>query len=277
MGNSLNQLAEATINNFLFQPPKNVTEENYNSLNTEFSKLVEVKTDSGKINFLFITPKILKVNKFIVYSYGNGCTMYHMYTHAMKLCNELGVYVVLYDYCGYGLSKGVPSEIGCYDSIVATIDYCKINYGMDENNTLLIGQSLGSGVVVHYAKTNNWPSAIILISPFKSIVRVITENPKLISLPTESTSQLSSLFWAYDKFNNWEKIVDLKCRVKIFHGINDNLINKSHSEDICRRLKYMALPATYFENTGHNDILEKIEISQINEILNTINTPTVLL
>lgn len=62
---------------------------------------------------------------------------------------------VSYDYIGYGMSEGEPSEENCLKSLSLVVDYYN-NY-----KELLIGQSLGTGVVVDYVSTNEWTLPII--------------------------------------------------------------------------------------------------------------------
>ncbi len=236
------------MNKFIFLPPKTLSS-SFQSLNTSYSKLISIKG----INCVLINPQQkAKDSKIIIFSHGNGCDIYTMFDYCKKLSNKLNVYVLLYDYYGYGLSAKTPSEQGCYDSLSNVVDYSLQSFS--KKDIIFMGQSLGTGVVIDYAVKTNWISPIILISPYKSILSILTDF---------------SLLSLFDKFISINKIDKLKCPVKIFHGQNDTLINMSHSQLLFNKIKNKEFEPTYIPNTGHNDILNKINLEEIQLVLDT--------
>src|SRR5258705_194298 len=92
--------------------------------------------------------------------------------------------------------------------VVSEFDF-KNNMNIEEKNIILIGQSLGTGIVIDYVSKNKWDSPIILISPYKSIISVVCD---------------SSIVKPIDKFQSLKKIKSITCPVKIFHGKEDKTI-----------------------------------------------------
>lgn len=203
-------------------------------------------TESSKYN-LSITacvakPKILS-DKYIIYSHGNGEDIFGAFEFMKVLADRLGVNCIVYDYPGYGKSTGEMTEQNCYDSLEMVVEYV-VKSGVLPKNISLIGRSLGTGIVVEYVHTHNWTYPIILISPYKSIVTVVTE---------------SSLGQFIDKFKTIDKINKVQCPVKIFHGEDDNVISIEHGKEVYKNLpKGCKMVPCWIKHAGHNNIMSKL-------------------
>lgn len=199
----------------------------------------------GDCAISYVRFKGINSKKVILFSHGNASDVLAMYNYCEHLANTYGIDCVCYDYIGYGLStkEGVvnPYEDGCYESIQIMVDHLKGHY----DKIYLMGQSLGTGICVDYASKNEWSTPIILISPYKSLVRVMMDSCMSSGLDTS--------------FNTYEKISNVTCPVKIIHGDADTLINISHGREIYDKINDKALDPIWVKNAGHNDILEYIK------------------
>lgn len=274
MGSSLSsfnpsaKISDNIIDKFIYGPPAYYTS-TYHQLCSYNTKLVTYRTANNQRVAAFLikpdsnsTPK-----KYIIFSHGNGSDIADMHGYCSMLANQLQAGVLIYDYIGYGLSHDIdddgmpmvgrpdstlPTEQGCYDSIEASINYlCDLK--INPADIYLVGHSLGTGITVDYVAKHNWQQPIILISPYKSICKVVLD------------SSCTSLI---DKFTTQSKLDKVVCPVKIFHGINDTLINIKHGKELYNKLINKALEPVWFENTGHNDILEKITIEHYQTVVN---------
>lgn len=63
---------------------------------------------------------------------------------------ERGFNVLLLDYRGYGASQGVPSVAGAQQDIDAAMRYLMARPGLDPRRIVLLGQSLGGALGLHY-------------------------------------------------------------------------------------------------------------------------------
>lgn len=204
---------------------------------------------SHRTCYTIISPRTKKsqndARRFIVFSHGNASDIISMMPWARNVADTLlNVSIVLYDYEGYGQSTGQPSEQGCYRSLTMVIQDLGTRYGITGKQILLVGQSLGTGVVVDYAAETHWPYPIVLISPYKTIVSVALE---------------SSAHTPIDQFESIKKMDRLICPVKIYHGNQDRLIHPNHSEALFEKVKDKTYAPTYFQDADHNDILNYID------------------
>lgn len=238
-----------TVTYLLFHDPK--TNRN-DILSLAFKPRHDLKHING-ISILEVKPRTTMSNKILIFSHGNASDVYEMSAYMDSLTNSLGLTTVCYDYVGYGLSEGKPSEEGCNHALDVVVEYYKSSY--DTKDIILIGQSLGTGVVTNYVSTHEWNTPVILISPYKSIPRVILDTS-------------SEFSFRHNTFSTIYKLKNIKCPVKIFHGTSDEVISCHHSEDIFKALPNKFFPPTYYEGVGHNDILYKIKTQELLEVIN---------
>lgn len=159
-----------------------------------------------------------------------------------------------YDYIGYGLSEQKsPSEQLCYDSMEATMNYLMNEMKISPKNIFLMGQSLGTGITVDYIYKYEWSNPVILISPYKSICKVVYDT---------------SLVSPIDKYKTLEKLKKIYCPIKIFHGDADDVININHGMTLYKNLNNKSLSPVWLKNIGHNNILDAIEKEHLMEVLN---------
>ncbi len=246
---------DSTIKSLVYVPPTNTIDSiNYLSKiagNKAFNLMYHKLT----INVLEITPsKILHLDKILIFSHGNGSDNSHMFDYLYSLANNLGVIVISYDYPGYGLSLGETSEKTCNLSLSIVIWHYIKKY----TKILLVGQSLGTGIVLDYASKSLWSNPIMLISPYKSIPKVMFDIDFIETCV------------ANNKFSSFSKLKNVICPVKIFHGTNDKVINISHSIDLYKNLPNKTLKPNWLNNIGHNDILDKIELNEYINLLNLL-------
>ncbi len=100
--------------------------------------------------------------------HGNAGNISHRLDNLRRLRDELGVGVFLFDYRGYGRSRGTPSEEGTYLDAEAALAYLRSRDGVDVDRIVYFGRSVGAAVAVELA-TRHPAYAVILESPFESI------------------------------------------------------------------------------------------------------------
>lgn len=193
----------------------------------------------GNIPTITITSQENKYSdKIILYSHGNAENIGDILNTLTKLSNHLSISIFLYDYPGYGLCNGIPSEKGCYENITKCYNYLCETYRPE--NIIVMGRSIGCGSATYLAA--NFPvGLLVLISPFRTAVSVVS----------------TKLTFLGDIFPNEKNIIKVKAPVMIVHGINDNIIPISHSIYL-----WNIVPnKLYFQETknDHNDILDDFE------------------
>ncbi|MFP6854629.1 MAG: alpha/beta hydrolase [Opitutales bacterium] len=171
----------------------------------------------------------------LLFSHGNGEDIGRMQEYLEEL-RDLGFSVFAYDYPGYGLSQGTPTENGCYHAADAAYDYLVNERGVDPNAIVLYGRSLGGGPSMELASRHP-VAGIILESAFVSAFRVLTRVT----------------FFPFDQFRNLEKMSMIDCPSLIIHGERDEVIPFWHGrvlhEAAPNPKTFLPLP-----RASHNDV-----------------------
>ena len=264
---SMNCLSiDDSMNNLIFMPPSTPKTYFEQHMNKPNETLAFIESSNGhNICLMHLWPSSpnrwnktsTDINKYIIYCHGNGADVTQIYYYLRKMCDYLKVGIIALDYQGYGLSEGNPSENGCYHDLENTIKYVQTQLDIRDENIFLFGRSLGTGVVIEYVSKYNWKTPIILVSPYKTISKVIVD-----------TSCVNSLKKPIDKFRSEDKMNSVDCPVKIFHGKRDKLINISHGETLYSLLKDKRLDPVWIDNADHNDILDLINLRDVSEVIN---------
>lgn len=100
--------------------------------------------------------------------HGNAGNISHRVDNLKLVHDQLGVNVFLFDYRGYGLSQGKPSEEGTYLDAQAALAYVRTRDDVASDRIVYFGRSLGSAIAVDLA-LQDAPYALILESPLPSI------------------------------------------------------------------------------------------------------------
>ncbi|GMI75297.1 hypothetical protein like AT3G30380 [Hibiscus trionum] len=164
----------------------------------------------------------------VLYSHGNAADIGQMYHTFFELSVHLNVNLLGYDYSGYGQSTGKPSEQDTYADIEAAYKCLEEMYGVKQEDTILYGQSVGSGPTLELAIRLPHLRAVILHSPILSGLRVM--------YPVKRT------LW-FDIYKNIDKIPLVDCPVLVIHGTEDEVVNFSHGKrlwELCKE-KYEPL------------------------------------
>jgi len=220
------------INNKLVFLPNKVSNYNYylicNNLKNNYIPIT-VKTDDN----IILNGGLLNFNKkpnweednIILYSHGNiGWLGTYIKFDTMKMLSNFGS-ILLYDYRGYGINQGIPTENGLYTDIRTIYKFLVKEKKVNPNKIIIYGYSLGSGVssnLITYLIKNKLklPKALVLEAPFISINEMVKEISILL-LPFVTVS-----------FNNLSNILQINNKIPIYsiHSIYDELVPFRHSE-----------------------------------------------
>mmetsp|Transcript_11015 Transcript_11015/g.18265 ORF Transcript_11015/g.18265 Transcript_11015/m.18265 type:complete len:285 (-) Transcript_11015:198-1052(-) len=227
---------ESIVNSLLFRPPP--------VRSYDFpSKLIHLQTKHKEQITATMIRRHNNTNITILYSHGNAEDLNSSYHWMRKLSKDLNVNVIGYDYTGYALSTGTPSEHNCYADIEAVYDYLTTERGIAPHQIVLYGRSLGSGpscwLAAKTARDGHSVGGVMLHSPFTSVYRVVLNL---------------GFTMVGDKFPNVDHIKRATCPVTICHGRDDEVVPFRHGVNL-----HNAIPAAYqakpywMENVGHND------------------------
>jgi fermentation-respiration switch protein FrsA (DUF1100 family) len=152
----------------------------------------------------------------VLYFHGNGGSLQHRVPKFLPLVED-GTGLVALSYRGYGGSKGNPSEEGLIADGQAAYDFARKQF--PDAKLVLWGESLGSGVAVAIAATNDM-AALVLEAPYTS-----TADIAFATYPFIPVQLLMK-----DQFHSDQRIGQVKAPLLILHGAQDRIIPISYGE-----------------------------------------------
>ncbi len=210
----------------IFQPPEAGYEES--------SELIKIETASGELICAYhLTNPDAKYT--ILLSHGNAEDI-GMDGFVNEMFKQHGYNVFAYDYRGYGLSEGRPSEATSYEDVEAAYNYLVTVLEARPDRIISLGRSVGSGPATYLASKQK-VAALILESPFVSAFDVMPIGKLL----------------PFDKFNNLDRIDEIDCPVLIVHGTADKVIPFEHSQRLFTAAKEPKMNL-WVDSAGHNEL-----------------------
>ncbi|KAJ3427178.1 hypothetical protein M0812_26758 [Anaeramoeba flamelloides] len=185
----------------------------------------------------------------IIFSHGNGESIYELDRFATRLAHKTNCNVCLFEYPGYPQTKGKRRETNCYQSAEAVYLWLVNQQNVDPSEIIWFGHSLGSAVVLEIASRH--PCAgVLLVSPILSCFRVVFKFN--VNLP-------------YDIFVNVKKAPNVKVPVMVVHGTQDKVVPVKHGEMLFKLFPNQ-FDCIWIKNAGHNNIESRYRIRFYREI-----------
>lgn len=171
----------------------------------------------------------------ILFSHGNAEDIFGSAPFFEKL-RDAGFNVFAYDYRGYGMSEGTPSERKSYEDAETAYNYLTNDLKIAPEKIIIHGRSLGAAVSIDLASRKKC-GALIAESAFVSAFRVLTRYP----------------IYPFDKFQNLDKIKWVKCPVLFIHGKKDEIIPFWHGEKLFAEANEPKF-SLWLDEAGHNNV-----------------------
>jgi fermentation-respiration switch protein FrsA (DUF1100 family) len=178
-----------------------------------------------------------------LFAHGNGGNISHRADIAARFYNE-GFSIFLFDYRGYGKSKGEPTEKGTYKDGEGALQYLHEKLGIPLSRVVPIGESMGGAIVVELCMHYNFRGAV-LISPALSLSQVLYHL-----FPDRPLNEKFAGIYDSSK-----KISRVHSPMLIVHGDRDELVPFKQGKELFRKANS---PKVFYRvrGTGHNDIYE---------------------
>lgn len=177
-----------------------------------------------------------------IYFGGNGEDVGASITNLKRIPAET---IYTFNYRGYGLSSGSPTEKLLYEDALRIVDVVKESH--PNSQIVIIGYSLGSAIAGYAAAQTN-PSYLVLFAPLHSIERIAKERFGPFIFPAIIKH----------KFNLFNTAKDIRAKTLIICAGADLVIDQQHSRDTFEALSGSKKIVT-IANAGHNDLLLKDE------------------
>lgn len=224
-----------SISSLVFQPPRR----SYGSSRHDIINLATKR--GGKIPAQYVDRRS---SISILYSHSNAEDLGMIWDSLVELSKELNVNILSYDYEGYGLASGSPSEESCYDDIDAAYLFLIECLQQKPENIIVYGRSLGSGPSCYLAERLSLQGArlggLVLQSALSSIYRV-------------AFNFRFTLFG--DMFPNIDRMPNMTCPVLMIHGTRDEIVPFWNGETLFEEtpVTWRARPM-WIDGASHNNI-----------------------
>lgn len=163
-----------------------------------------------KLNALYFKTDSLKRKGLVLYFHGNADDLRRWGKYADDFTNN-GYDILIMDYRQFGKSTGELSEKAFYTDARYIYEWAKKRFS--ENEIIIYGRSLGTGIATHLASETN-PKMLLLETPYYSLIDV-----GMSYLPIIPYNFLLRYKMRTDLF-----IKQVSCPIHIFHGTKDEIV-----------------------------------------------------
>ncbi len=178
-------------------------------------EFVTMTSQGNKIYGYFIKSDGTYPGITILYFHGNYDHLEYYWPRA-ELLYKTGCNVFIFDYQGYGMSEGKPSEQGLYADCRAALDYVLSRSDVSRSRLAFYGYSLGCAGAVDVAAYTFTPSVLCLEAPYASSSTLL-QTGTLLNIPGS--------YIMTGEYNNAGKINKVHSPVLVIHGEADNFID----------------------------------------------------
>ncbi len=194
--------------NLMYHPDENNYYNDKLSVNIE---KIKVPTQDGLDLLGWFHEKDIKKYKTILYFHGNAGSLENR-IHKLNHFRDMNVNFLIIAWRGFSGNQGKPSETGLYKDGESAIKWL-LKKGVDEKNIVIYGESLGTGVATHLSQNKKF-AGVILETPFTSMIDAARKFYPYIPVG----------LLLKDKFENKNKIKNIKSPILIMHGAKDQIV-----------------------------------------------------
>ncbi len=199
---------------------------------------VRFRTPDGVALYGWFVPAGKPSVEVLLFFHGNAGNISHR-LDSIRIFHDLGLNIFIFDYRGYGLSEGTPSEEGLYTDGKAALGFL-IEKGYSPEDVIAFGRSLG-GAVAAKISSETPPAALILESTFTSLAAMASRVAPLFPVR----------FLLRSGYPTDRILPGVRCPILVVHSPDDDIIPFSNG------MKLFGLasePKTFLRTRGsHNE------------------------
>lgn len=217
-------IAHAGFDNLFYHPDDNL----YGSPKNDgyaFEEVTFSSEDTTQLSGWFIPAKG-KALGTVIHFHGNAQNMSAHYSFVSWLPAK-GFNLFLFDYRGYGKSKGKPSRDGVHEDSIAAVNYIKSRTDIDQSRIILFGQSIGGANAIAVAGSTQFEGIVGVVSEsaFSTYKSVATDHAGLLK-------PLAPLVIG-NKFSPVAVVKNIApIPLLIIHGTNDSVVDYKHAKKL---------------------------------------------
>lgn len=160
-------------------------------------------------------------------------------------CRSRGLSVLIFDYRGYGASRGRPREAAFYSDAKLVYDWLSERY--PDYGVVVSGRALGTAVAVYLAQHRE-AQGLILFSPFTNMMEVVSDV-----FPKDEIVIEEAMPFVFD---NLERIRKVKCPILMINGSDDSTV-PSHMAHELEAAVRSPLTRLDVPGAGHQDLFQR--------------------
>jgi hypothetical protein len=227
---------------------------------------VVLESQGKKIYGYFAKSKAPQQIYTILYNHGNKDHL-QFYWDRVEYLYRTGANVFVYDYQGFGMSEGEPSEDGVYSDAAAALQYVLSRKDVDRNRIVFYGFSLGCAAAVDLAANVMTPSSIVLEAPFASSTAMAKSGYLL---------DIQSSFIMRGVYDNAAKIKRVHAPLLLMHGESDSFIDIQQNGQVV--FDNANEPKTFLRIQGanHSEIPQKMGVDQYIDVVRKFIAPVIM-
>ena len=174
-------------------------------------KKIQIPTQDNIKLLAWYHKKDIKKYKTILYLHGNAGSLENR-IHKINHFNDMDINFLLLAWRGFSGNEGKPTEQGLYIDARSAVRWL-INEGVKEENIIIYGESLGTGVAAEIAQNKKF-AGVILESPFTSMIAAAKSKYPIFPIK----------LLLKDKYESDKKIKNIKSPILIMHGEIDKIV-----------------------------------------------------
>lgn len=217
--------------------PTNDIESTPNNIGLEYDDLTLKTKDGLDISAWYVPAE--DARGIVLFCHGNAGNISHR-LDTIRIFHGLGLGVLIFDYRGYGKSQGRPEEKGTYMDAEAAWAYIVDTLGINPENVVIFGRSLGGAVAAEIALRKQ-SGVLIVESGFTSVP----------DLGKKFLPYLPVRLIAKHKYETIDKVDKIVMPKLFIHSPEDEIVPYGHGEELFEKA---GEPKEFLRiKGGHND------------------------
>jgi len=234
-------MRERILNALLFYPARTV-DATPDALGLDYRAMTFLTDDGETLHGFWVPAPRETARGHVLLCHGNAGTIADRLEYA-RLLGAVGLDVLLFDYRGYGMSTGAPSEHGTYRDARAALRVLRAQPEVDPARIVYLGESLGGAVAIALAAETP-PRALILQSTFTNVRAIGRHHYPFV--PSAIVP---------DAYPSLARIARVEVPTLVIHGDRDQIVPVEHG----RALHAAAAGPKrldIYPGIGHNDLVD---------------------
>jgi len=158
----------------------------------------------------------------VLYNHGRRDNL-QFYWDRVELLYKMGFNIFIYDYEGFGMSEGEPSESAIYSDAQTALEYIRSRSDVDASKIAVYGFSLGCVAAINLAVSSVPLYVLVLEAPFASSTTLV-QSGTILDIPSSYVMK--------GEYNNADKIKSVHIPLLIVHGENDTFVDINKNSQV---------------------------------------------